>query len=355
MTAAPMTARATGAERVLVVRPDGLGDVVLAGPAVRAVAASGARVTMLCSPAGAPAAERLPGVQEVIVTRLPWIDASPRRPDSGNLQEILATLERAQPDVAVILTSSHQSSLPTALLLRLAGVARVGGISVDYPGSLLDVSIRDDPDVHEVARALSLVRLMGYALAPGDDDALRIRPRPHAVPARPDGRYVVVHPGASVPARTPPPAHWCDIVAELGAAGVDVVVTGGPGEQALTARVAAAHRHAWDLGGALGLDALLTLLAHADAVVVGNTGPAHLAAAVGTPVASVFAPTVPPARWRPWGVPHVLLGDLTVPCAGCRARRCPRPRQDCVAEVRGADVVDAVHHLTSARLAAVAR
>ena len=80
-------------------------------------------------------------------------------------------------------------------------------------------------------------------------------------------------------------------------------------------------------------------------VVVGNTGPAHLAAAVGTPVVSLFAPTVPAVRWRPWAVPQVLLGDQAIACAGCRARTCPYPGQPCLAGVTPEVVAAAVHTL----------
>src|SRR5581483_9383698 len=130
-----------------------------------------------------------------------------------------------------------------------------------------------------------------------------------------------------------------------------------PGERALTARVAggAPGRPVLDLGGATGLDELAEVLAGADVVVVGNTGPAHLAAAVDTPVVSLFAPTVPAARWRPWGVPHRLLGEQTIPCAGCRARVCPAPGHPCLGAVRVEDVVGAVEALRAsgrARLAA---
>jgi ADP-heptose:LPS heptosyltransferase len=78
--------------------------------------------------------------------------------------------------------------------------------------------------------------------------------------------------------------------------------------------------------------------------VVGNTGPAHLAAAVGTPVVSLFAPTVPAVRWRPWRVPHELL-YVDVPCAGCRARTCPVPGHPCLAGVGVDEVVAAVERL----------
>jgi ADP-heptose:LPS heptosyltransferase len=80
-------------------------------------------------------------------------------------------------------------------------------------------------------------------------------------------------------------------------------------------------------------------------VVTGNTGPLHLAAAVGTPVVAVFPPTVALERWRPWRVPHLVLGEQEVPCAGCRSRTCPLPRQTCLDEVTPAAVVAAVDRL----------
>jgi heptosyltransferase III len=102
------------------------------------------------------------------------------------------------------------------------------------------------------------------------------------------------------------------------------------------------------VAGRTDLGELAEVLAGASAVVVGNTGPAHLAAAVGTPVVSIFPPTVPAERWRPWGVPHLLLGDQHVACAGCRARVCPIAGQPCLSGVRPAEVVAAVEHLTAA-------
>jgi ADP-heptose:LPS heptosyltransferase len=155
--------------------------------------------------------------------------------------------------------------------------------------------------------------------------------------------YVVVHPGASVPARAWPPGRCAALVRALAAGGRRVVVTGGRGETGLTALVAG--EDGLDLGGRTSFDGLAGILAGADAVVCGNTGPAHLAAAVGTPVVSLYAPTVPASRWRPWRVPHVLLGDQEVGCAGCRARRCPVPGHPCLASVGVEDVLAALERL----------
>ena len=123
-----------------------------------------------------------------------------------------------------------------------------------------------------------------------------------------------------------------------------MLVTGGPSERGLTAQVAAAG--GTDLGGATDLAGLAALLAGAQAVVVGNTGPAHLAAAVGTPVVSLFAPVVPAERWRPWGVPSMLLGDQDAACAMTRAKDCPVDGHPCLEGVPVDRVVAAVEQLS---------
>jgi ADP-heptose:LPS heptosyltransferase len=130
-------------------------------------------------------------------------------------------------------------------------------------------------------------------------------------------------------------------VRHLARAGVAVAVTGAPTERALTAHVAGSDPRVCDLGGATDLTSLATLLAGASVLVSGNTGPAHLAAAVGTPVVSLYAPTVPAVRWRPWRVDHVLLGDQRIHCRGCRARVCPVPGHPCL-DVGVRDVVGAI-------------
>lgn len=338
---------------VLVARQDSVGDVLLAGPAVRAVAAGAGRVTLLCGPRGRAAAELLPGVDQVVVEHAAWIDAQPERITRKAMDSLVDRLTDLEVDQAAILTSFHQSPLPLALLLRMAGVPIIAAVSVDYPGSLLDVRHRVDDDLHEVVRGLSLVATLGYRLPEGDEGGLRIRrDRAAGVPDLGGGGYVVVHPGASVPARTWAPERHAALVDALAGAGRRVVVTGGPGERALTALVAGPRRapdRVVDLGGRLDLAGLAEVLGRAGVVVVGNTGPAHLAAAVGTPVVSLFSPVVPAARWRPWGVPHVLLGDQEAPCAGSRARVCPVPGHPCLDGVPVAEVVAAVERLAPLR------
>ena len=113
--------------RVLVARLDGVGDVLLAGPAIRAVAFGqrpGGRapndVIVLCGPDGASAASLLPGVAEVYSWSCPWIMKPAPRVEEQHLEVLMAFLSDSKVDEAVILTSFHQSPLPLALLLRLA-------------------------------------------------------------------------------------------------------------------------------------------------------------------------------------------------------------------------------------------
>src|ERR671929_1731902 len=137
---------------VLAVRLDNDGDVLLAGPALRALAAGADRVTLLCGPRGRQAAELLPGVDEILVWRAPWIDPEPDPVDRAEVEALVARVAGLRVERALIFGSFHQSPLPTALVLRLAGVPWIGATSVDYPGSLLDLRHRvpgpaeDGPD-----------------------------------------------------------------------------------------------------------------------------------------------------------------------------------------------------------------
>jgi ADP-heptose:LPS heptosyltransferase len=336
----------TAGPRTLVVRLDSAGDVLLAGPAVRAVAAGSAYTAMLCGPLGEGAARLLPGVDEVLVYESPWTGFEPPPVRREDLAAIIAPLSAGHFDRALVLTSFHQSPLPAALLLKAAGIAWVAADSEHYPGSLLDLRHQRAPHRHEALASLDLAEAAGFALPPGDDEALRITAPPDATPLTGAGAYLLVHPGAAVPARAWSPERAERAVAALDEAGHRVVVTGGPGDKELTASVAGSH--GLDLGGRTSLPELAGVLAGARAVVVGNTGPAHLAAAVGTPVVCLFAPVVPAERWAPYRVPHVLLGQRDAPCGGSRARVCPVPGHPCLDSVTDAEVLGAVASLLTA-------
>ncbi|MEU6713409.1 glycosyltransferase family 9 protein [Nonomuraea sp. NPDC046802] len=200
---------------------------------------------------------------------------------------------------------------------------------------------------------LAVARAAGCELPKGDEGNLAVQ-RPlsdigeisgHLLGVGADAgkrAYVVVHPGTSAPARTWPAERHRQAVRELTEDGHQVVVTGT--ERDLTAYVASDV--AADLGGVTTFAELAAVIERVSVLVAGDTGPAHLAAVVGTPVVSLFAPVVPAARWAPHGVPAVLLGDQRAPCRGSRARTCPVPGHPCLSQVTSEQVVKAVRELT---------
>ncbi|WP_029088732.1 glycosyltransferase family 9 protein [Brevibacterium album] len=344
--------------RVLAARLDSAGDVLVTEPALRAIAADPevAELTLLCGPQGLAAARLLPEPDALECWASPWTLVPSPAADAGHVEDLRRRIAAGGFDEAVIFTSFHQSPLPLALVLRTAGVPRITGASVDFAGSLLDVRLRpgeDFPeDQHEVARALRISAAAGFQLPADDSGLMRIADPAGAYfgtaaaaggpdPAAP---YLVLHPGASAPARMWPPERSRAAVDLLAERGWTVAVTGGPAEADLTAAVAG--RHGIDLGGRTGLRGTAEVLSRAACLVTGNTGPAHLAAAVGTAVVSLFSPVVPPVRWAPHGVPVELLGDQTAPCRDSRARNCPVPGHPCLASVSPADVAEAVERIT---------
>jgi ADP-heptose:LPS heptosyltransferase len=340
--------------RVLAIRLDDNGHVLMTGPAVRALAARYEQVDLLVSGSGVQAAGLLPGVTEILRFDAPWSGAEPPRVSAEAVLDLVAGLVARRYQLAVIFTSSRQSPLPMALLARLGGVRRIVAASEDYPGSLLDVRHQRPPGLHEVDAGLDLADRAGARLPVDDDGLLAVRRPLPAVPLPAEHtlgvggvwgqRSVVVHPGPSAAARAPLPEDARAMAARLARDGWDVLVTGSPAERELTAYVAGGH--ATDLGGRTDLAELAAVLESAACAVVGNTCPAHLAAAVGTPVVSLFAPVVPADRWAPYGVPRLVLGDQGAACRGTRARTCPVPGHPCLASVTPEQVSDAVARLT---------
>jgi ADP-heptose:LPS heptosyltransferase len=329
--------------RILVARLDSFGDLLLAGPAVRAVASSAGHVGMLVGQGRSAEARLLPGVDEIIEFSAPWVgfEVEPVRPEL--MHQLIRTIQQANFDGALILTSFHQSPLPLALLLRMAGVGWMGAISEDYPGSLLDLRHRVPGNLPESERNLSLVSAAGFR--PDQAGALLAvqRPLPDATSWTGSEPYVVYHPGASVEARRPTAEHSRAIVSALSEAGHQVLVTGSEAEAALGAYVATDR--AVSLAGQLDVAHLAAVLDRAGVAIVPNTGPAHLAAAVGTPVVSLFAPVVAVSNWAPYGGPSIILGDQTAACRNTRARVCPVPGHPCLTSVQPSDVVAAVERL----------
>jgi lipopolysaccharide heptosyltransferase II len=343
------------ARRILAVRLDTLGDVLMTGPALRALGGAGRSLTLLTSASGARTADLMPEVDDVIVYDAPWLKATAPR-ESSEPDRAMADLLRARRfDAAAIFTVATQSPLPAALLAHLADIPLRLAHCRENPYGLLShwVPEPEGPvaERHEVRRQLELVATVGAR--PVDERlALAI---PAAARAQADallqelglgeGRpFAVVHPGASAPSRRYPPEGFAAALSALWERhGVTSLLTGSADEEPLTAAVRElATVPAQSLAGRLDLGGLAALLERAPLLISNNTGPVHVAAAVGTPVVDLYALTNP--QHTPWMVDSRVLSH-DVPCRWCLKSVCPLGHHHCLTLVEPEQVVDAAVEL----------
>lgn len=359
-------ARWAGLRHVLCVRLDTIGDVLMTGPAMRALGRR-ARVTLLTSPAGAAVAELMPEIDETIVHAAAWMKAPPTgTPDLALGEPELELIERLRGyrfDAAAIFTVYSQSALPAALLCLLAGIRLRLAHSRENPYALLSDWVPEpEPERlvrHEVRRQLDLVAAVGARTSNEDlrlDLPAQARARAAALLREcgvQDERWVAVHAGATAPARIYPPelmAEACRILEREHR--LTLVFTGDEHDRAVVEEVLArVGSGCVSLVGVLDLAQLAALIEAAPVLVCGNTGPAHLAAAVSTPVVDLYALTNP--QHTPWRVrSSVLYRD--VPCRWCYSSVCPEGHHRCLRGIEPAAIARAVMGLLAQRPSTVA-
>ena len=349
------------ADRLLCVRLDALGDVLMTGPALRALkhAHPGRHITLLTSPIGASIARYLPDVDDVLIYQAPWMKATPARANSEADQAIVHRLRAKRFDGAVIFTVYSQSALPAAHLCYLADIPLRLAHCRENPYQLLTDWIPEcEPQPrlrHEVRRQLDLVRYTG---APPKGERLELQLPPDcfdearrklsALGVNPGARWVVVHPGASAPSRRYPAAGFAAAARALVQEhGCTVIFSGTAEESALIETIrgemgAASH----SLAGKLALGPLCGLIALAPVLISNNTGPVHIAAAVDTPVVDLYALTNP--QHMPWGVENRVLYH-NVACKYCYKSLCPEGHHDCLRRVPPQAIVEAALELLALR------
>lgn len=361
-------ARWADARNVLCVRLDNMGDVLMCTPAMRALRASSPdrRITLLASGSGAAVARFVPEIDEVLAYAAPWVKISQPHDAAVDLAMVETLRERAF-DAAVIFTTYSQSPLPAAMLCYLAGIPlRLAHCRENPYRMLTDWLVESEPERqlrHEVRRQLDLVVHIGchaedehLSFAIRDADRAWMRQRLMRGGIAPDRRWILLHPGATAPSRRYPATHWSRVVAQLATEGFAIVCTGGAGERTLIesiiAPVMSSTSHAagappiLSLAGELDLGQLGAAIAMASVFVCNNTGPAHMAAATGTPLVDLYALTNP--QHMPWQVAHRTLYH-DVDCKYCYKSICPQQHNDCLRKVTPAQVIDAVHDLLAER------
>lgn len=157
-----------------------------------------------------------------------------------------------------------------------------------------------------------------------------------------DAPLIALIPGAAHATKRWPVRHWRRLASELVRRGCAVAVVGGSGDRLLAAEIAtSAGRRAASAAGELDLQASGALLRRARAAVSGDTGPMHLAAAVGTPVVALFGPTVEQFGFFPYRAEAAVL-ERPLPCRPCSSKggpACPLGHHQCMEEIVPEDVL----------------
>ena len=348
----------SAARRILAVRFDALGGALMTTPALHALRAAGPAgrtVTLLTSSAGAETAPLLDDVDDVIAYDPPWMKPGPAGSTPAPDLDLIESLRERDFDAAAIFTMYTQSPLPPALLCYLAGIPlRVAHCRENPRALLTDWLPETEPEMqtrHDVRRQLDLVAAVGV---PAPDAPLRL--------SLPDGAterarllleqagvdlnepWIVVHPGASAPALRYPAWSYADVVRRLVFEdGLQVVITGGVDELELAQDLAVgAGARCVVLAGRTTLELLAGVISQSALLLSNNTGPVHVASALGVPVVDLYALTAP--QHRPWLVPSRVLSH-DVPCRWCYQDVCPLGHHLCLRGVPPDEVADAVRDL----------
>lgn len=321
------------ARNILAVRLDNIGDVIMLGPALRAIKETSpeSRLTLLASPAGAQAAYLLPWVDDVITLRPVWQDVGGRIPfEPERERQLIYQLAERRFDAALIFTSFSQDPHAAGYLCYLAGIPLRAGESKEFAGSILSIELRGAPDeMHQVERNLRLVDHLGFRVR---DRSLAVE-IPAADHARADqllidfsldpaAPFILLHPGASAQSRRYPPERSGELARLLVERGWPVLVTGTEREAALLAIVQQYAPDARYLVGQTSLGEYAALIERAALVICGNTLPLHLADALRTPVVALYSGTELDEQWRPRDTASRLLRRPTA-CHPCYRFECP--------------------------------
>ncbi len=321
------------AKNILAVRLDNIGDVVMLGPALRAVKETSpqARLTLLASPAGSTAVPLLPWIDDVITWRPIWQDVGGCMPfHPARERELINMLAERQFDAALIFTSFSQTPHTPGYVCYLAGILLRAGESKEFGGSTLTTELKGSPDdLHQVERNLRLVEHLGFVardrrlmLAIPEEARQAVPLLLERVGLDPDAPFLLVHPGASAQARRYPVERFGIVARLLTRRGWPILVTGIEREAVLLAELMQHAPDARCLVGGATLAEYAALVERAALVICNDTLPMHLADAVGTPEVVLFSGTDYEEQWRPRATAHRLLRRPTS-CHPCYLFECP--------------------------------
>lgn len=339
--------------RILCFRLERIGDLLMIGPALaelRALAPAGATIDLVVGSWNTAIAGALPGIDRVETLDAGWL----ARAGTGRSPLGLALHAARWRSRRYNLAINFEPDIRTNMALAAAGARRTVGFSSGGGGPLLDVALDYDTSMHTADNARALVHVaLGEAPAGPVPWTLRVpdaqRHAAEQILAPLAGRLKVgLHVSGGRAIKQWPEARFREVAGRLvrdRSAGI--VLTGGPADSAQVdiVRMALPADRVVDVSRGTDLLTTAAVIAELDLFVTGDTGPMHLANAVGTPVVAVFGPS-DPRRYAPRGV-HDAVVRIDLPCSPCNRIRLPPERctghtPDCLSGIDVAQVMAAI-------------
>lgn len=303
--------------RILCIRPDNIGDLLMSTPAIRALKQTfNCHITVLVSSLGAAVVPDIPEIDDAIVFDVPWVQTT-GTPDPAQFNQLVQTLKEGCFDAAVIFTVYSQNPMPSMMLAYLAEIPLRLAYCRENPYQLLTHWLPDEEPYtfirHQVLRDLHLVAHVG---AVTKDQHLSIQAKEILWPVvcekllllglDPRKQWIILHPEVSEDKRKYPVADWIAAGKKIRlATGCQLLITGKNNEQEAQEIAAGIGDKAFSAAGLFNLEELIILIRHAPLLLSVNTGTVHIAAAVHTPVLVLYALTNP--QHTPWRVTSKVL------------------------------------------------
>lgn len=338
----PEGAAAPAARRIVLVRLDHLGDVVCMLPLVEALARLEPRphLATLTSTAGAVLLRDVATIDERLVYDAPWFARRYTGKSPAGVRSVVRTLRARGFDAAFELTGDARHHA----LLAWAGIPFRAGWGITGGGFLLHRELEWSPRRHAVDANLEFLATLGCPVEAGALPHLAWDSTPDETTWRervgvgPD--TILFHVDAGTAAKRWLPERWGGLVRQACERGARAVLVGADGRLSAALRPHLAGLPVRDLVGHTTLGQLVSALQSARAVVSTDSGPAHIAAALGKPVLVVWSGSNDPERWQPRG--DVSLVRHPVPCEFCQERICPLRHHACMRDLMLDEVAPAL-------------
>lgn len=326
-----------------------VGDVLMTTPAIRLLrqAYPEARITMVVNKGTEDVLRHNPHLNQVLTIDRELLDRAPFHRRLSYEWTILKMLRKGKYDLSVDFDSGERG----AYMALLSGIkTRIGfhyqkGLrriifhrQVSRKGSLHTV----ERNLMLVEKTLGLIRKddqMELCTGPDEERSMALWLRRNRLSGK---DLVVIHPGARFWFKRWPARKWSSLLDILqGELGLSVIITGSGGEMEDVRTILSRMRTpAYSLAGQTTVLELAALIKKATLFIGNDSGPMHIAAAMGTPVIALFGPTEP-ALWKPWGKGHVVIYKQ-VPCSPCKYTDCDRGRENCMEQISVEEVLRAI-------------